>query len=273
VTVSLSKQFVIALLLTSGFCCPSLVEAQGFSSRIGSSRRVANGPVARVGSAASQPERPFRLNQNLNWSQPNSFIVQQESQGSATKVEDLDTELDKSEEMDDLEMDDLEVDDFEMDGSEGENSLDLEEDEEDPDELDLDFEEDPRPSRPAFGAWPRKGIRGIGIDIRETNGNVPEDTSYQLLGSNRSDWTQFHPQQKVFAWAAPDIRYQPLYFEDVPLERYGQSAGPYRQSCLSAVHFFKAFVLLPHQMRHDCPGSCDHPGCQEHNRRNDCRFR
>lgn len=115
------------------------------------------------------------------------------------------------------------------------------------------------PVRQEFGPWPRKGIREIAVDIRETSNEVPEDRSVQLLRSGSSEWSSFAAAPKVFAWVAPDIRYQPLYFEDVALERYGQTKAPYIQSTLSAAHFFKSFVLLPHQMRHDAPGSCDSP--------------
>jgi len=125
--------------------------------------------------------------------------------------------------------------------------------------LDEEDKDDVKPQRQAFGSWPRKGIRGINVDIREKSFNVPEDRSEQLLYSGGSQWSSFASTPKVFAWVAPDIRYQPLYFEDVALERYGQTAGPYQQSALSAVHMFKSFVLLPHQMRHDAPGSCDSP--------------
>ncbi len=123
----------------------------------------------------------------------------------------------------------------------------------------LQDEERNQPQRAEFGPWPRKGIRGISIDAREKSGTVPEDRSAQLLNSGGSEWSSFASSPKVFAWAAPNIRYQPLYFEDVALERYGQTAPAYRQSALSAIHLFKSFVLLPHQMRHDAPGSCDSP--------------
>jgi hypothetical protein len=130
---------------------------------------------------------------------------------------------------------------------------------EDDDRLEDDDDSRAPPQREAFGPWPRKGIRAINVDIREQSFNVPKDRSEQLLYSGGSQWSSFNSAPKVFAWAAPDIRYQPLYFEDVALERYGQTAGPYQQSFLSAVHLLKSTVLLPHQMKHDAPGSCDSP--------------
>ena len=268
----LSKICLIVVLITWCCCCASSVEAQQlkreFSSRIGYSQRpnVAKIVVEEVKSNASQS---IRIDQNLGRPGQTSFIIQQDEQddvdSSDREQADSATQSNESEYLSDSDSEQS-VDQSEGASQSESNQLDFEEDEEDldldeldPDELDPEFDEDRRPQRPTFGAWPRKGIRGIGIDIRETNVNVPEDVSHQLISSNRSDWTQFHPNHKVFAWAAPDIRYQPLYFEDVALERYGQTAGPHVQCYISAINFFADFVLLPHQMRHDCPGSCDHP--------------
>ncbi|MFK7767495.1 MAG: hypothetical protein AB8B55_09765 [Mariniblastus sp.] len=127
------------------------------------------------------------------------------------------------------------------------------------DQDDVDESNDRKPQRAEFGPWPRKGIRSIGLDVREKNYAAPEDRSAQLLNSVGGQWSQFQSTEKVYAWAAPDIRYQPLYFEDVASERYGQTVGDYRQTIVSAVHFFKSTTLLPYHMYHDRPGSCTSP--------------
>ena len=271
----LSKICLIVVLITWCCCCASSVEAQQlkreFSSRIGYSQRpaanVARIVVEDVGEVGSNASQSIQVDRNLGRSGQTSFTIQEEDDVDSSDREQADsaTQSNESEYLSDSDSEQS-ADQSEGASQSESNQLDFEEDEEDldldeldPDVLDPEFDEDRRPQRPKFGAWPRKGIRGIGIDIRETNVNVPEDVSHQLISSNRSDWTQFHPNHKVFAWAAPDIRYQPLYFEDVALERYGQTAGPHIQCYISAVNFFADFVLLPHQMRHDCPGSCDHP--------------
>ncbi len=106
--------------------------------------------------------------------------------------------------------------------------------------------------------WSRKSIQEISIDIRETHAAAPQDRSSELnYGSG--DWTQFSASPKVFAWAAPDIRYQPLYFEDVALERYGQTGLINVQPIRSAAHFFKSVVFLPNHVLHDHPHSCEYP--------------
>lgn len=126
--------------------------------------------------------------------------------------------------------------------------------------LDDDDTEQQRHVRPPFGPWPKKSIHETRIDIRETNPVAPEDRSASLIyGAHGSNWNDFQAAPKVLAWAAPNIRYQPLYFEDVPLERYGQTRGLLKQPYVSGYHFFKSFALLPYQMYHDAPQSCDYP--------------
>ncbi|MEL7499171.1 MAG: hypothetical protein AAFN77_16305 [Planctomycetota bacterium] len=128
-------------------------------------------------------------------------------------------------------------------------------------ESQTDMNRSPQESDETFGkqipAWPAKTIQQIQIDIRETEQRIPADRSFELSGFGGP--ASRPTSSKVFAWAAPDIRYQPLYFEDVALERYLQTRPPFQQSVASGLHFFKSLVLLPHQMRHDHPASCDYP--------------
>jgi hypothetical protein len=71
-----------------------------------------------------------------------------------------------------------------------------------------------------------------------------------------------------YTWAAPALYHNPLYFEQVNLERYGQ--GPHRliQPAYSAAHFFVTIAQLPYHLGaepprehvyvlgHYRPGSC-----------------
>lgn len=127
-------------------------------------------------------------------------------------------------------------------------------------ELEGEFDEleaeETRPQAQPFGAWPRKSIREINVDIREYHAKSPQDQSGMLTSTMTAPRAS---AEKVFAWTAPNIRYQPLYFEDVALERYGQTKGPYRQSFSSAGRFLKSAVALPKAMSVDHPASCDSP--------------
>ena len=72
----------------------------------------------------------------------------------------------------------------------------------------------------------------------------------------------------TFAWHASGLCHKPLYFEDVQLERYGHTTGPYTQPFVSGAHFFLNIATLPYNMAinppHECvyalgyyrPGSC-----------------
>jgi hypothetical protein len=79
------------------------------------------------------------------------------------------------------------------------------------------------------------------------------------------------PRAKVitpFSWQATDFFHWPLYFDDQPLERYGQTKHPMLQPAVSGAKFFLTLPILPYKMGvdrpHDCistlghqpPGSC-----------------
>ena len=104
--------------------------------------------------------------------------------------------------------------------------------------------------------WPKHSMSAISLSLTEV-GRVPEDRSQLLREYGRVG--PVSESGKVFAWAAPNIRYQPLFFEDVVLERYGQTLPDYRQGFRSAIHFGTAFTGLSLQMLETPPRSCDYP--------------
>ena len=69
-------------------------------------------------------------------------------------------------------------------------------------------------------------------------------------------------------WRPTDFFHQPLYFDDQPLERYGQSLCPELQPIISGGRFFFTLPIIPYKMgldrTHDCistlayerPGKC-----------------
>ena len=103
-------------------------------------------------------------------------------------------------------------------------------------------------------------IRSLRVNIAETSSEAPADQSDQLVSPGLAQ-VSFLPSEKLFAWAAPNIRYQPLYFENVPHERYGQTPEgcELRQTLLSAVHFYGSLALLPYKFKEQNPHSCDGP--------------
>ena len=57
----------------------------------------------------------------------------------------------------------------------------------------------------------------------------------------------------VFAWKASNITYNPLYFQDVALERYGHAYHPLIQPAVSVGRFGTQLVTLPYHMTLDPP--------------------
>ena len=62
----------------------------------------------------------------------------------------------------------------------------------------------------------------------------------------------------AYRWAASNIAYNPLYFEDVSLERYGHNYGIF-QPAVSAGKFTTQLIGLPYQMAIDHPHKCVSP--------------
>jgi hypothetical protein len=100
-----------------------------------------------------------------------------------------------------------------------------------------------------------KGIGEINIDIRQTEIDVTDYASpaFQAVESQPPRDQAWTP--RLFAWEATEFWHCPLYFDDVPLERYGQMRHPLIQPVLSGAHFFGNVPLLPYKMGIDRP--CD----------------
>ncbi len=67
----------------------------------------------------------------------------------------------------------------------------------------------------------------------------------------RNPW----PTQRV-CWSAPEYWHRPLYFEDAPLERYGQTISPVLQPATSATRFYATLFVLPYKMTLTRPWGC-----------------
>ena len=155
-----------------------------------------------------------------------------------------------------------------MDPSNTDDDDDVEEDRRDGDTLrdddsdsDLDTEDgDLKPRRLTDerirSNWPKHSMSEIDLSLDEV-GRVPEDRSELLDGFGRVG--PVSESYKVFGWEAPNIRYQPLYFEDVVLERYGQTLSDYRQGIRSAIIFGTQFTGWSLALLETNPKSCDHP--------------
>jgi hypothetical protein len=144
------------------------------------------------------------------------------------------------------------------------DELSLDDEELDDEELDDDLQDDDSEEgalTPFVGPVAiNTDTRSLRVNIAESDATAPADQSGELIAQSLGKAIVV-PSEKRFAWAAPDIRYQPLYFENVPHERYGQTPEgcEIRQTVLSAAHFFGSAALLPYKLLDQHPQSCDGP--------------
>ena len=66
------------------------------------------------------------------------------------------------------------------------------------------------------------------------------------IGLDTYDLRKWEPT--TFTWKASSLTQKPLYFEDVQLERYGHTMGPWLQPARSGAHFFLNIAVLPYRM-------------------------
>lgn len=87
----------------------------------------------------------------------------------------------------------------------------------------------------------------VEIDIREKSDKAPDDSSSEFVAKEsikrQKEWSSTSAH-----WEAPNLTYQPLYFEDVALERYGQKHGKIGQIVFSSWDFTINSYLLPYHM-------------------------
>ncbi len=99
-----------------------------------------------------------------------------------------------------------------------------------------------------------KSIDQLGHQIATGKGRLPTDCpiSKQVVSSPATrGWPPL-----TFTWKASALCHKPAYFEQVHLERYGHSLGPYLQPIVSGAHFFLTVPVLPYKMGLYPPNEC-----------------
>ncbi len=77
-----------------------------------------------------------------------------------------------------------------------------------------------------------------------------------LLGDEQYAGRAFIPS--TYTWTASALCHKPLYFEDIQLERYGHSTGPFVQPFKSAAHFFVNIAVSPYKIGINPPHECQY---------------
>lgn len=102
-----------------------------------------------------------------------------------------------------------------------------------------------------------KAIASTVPRIKPTPGSVPPDCSAVSLPDAPTvyvghGYARGWPEGQ-YTWTAPGLGHKPVYFEDLPLERYGQTYGPLVQPLVSHAKFFGVLPSLPYRMALDPP--------------------
>jgi hypothetical protein len=126
-------------------------------------------------------------------------------------------------------------------------------------------------SKDPCAAVANKPLTELGISIAEPAGKLPTDLATpcwnQINGQTGGNVSARCWPVVCYTWEATCFYHNPLYFEEVNLERYGYQCGDRscccscgRECCLqpaaSAAHFFGTIPLLPYCMANECPGDC-----------------
>ncbi len=99
-----------------------------------------------------------------------------------------------------------------------------------------------------------RSLHELDTRIAPPAGSFPVDFSGRLFQpAERAP--EAIPVPKTFWWEAPEIWWRPLYFDNVPLERYGQTPMPRLQPALSGAEFFLMLPILPYKMTVEPPWS------------------
>ncbi len=99
-------------------------------------------------------------------------------------------------------------------------------------------------------------LSDITTDIAPPGGPLPKDRSDVLVvGTNNPMFYARSANLVRYQWEAPVVCHRPLYFQDVPLEHFGQSCCPCLQPAISAAKFLGNVLILPYRVALDPPCS------------------
>ncbi len=85
------------------------------------------------------------------------------------------------------------------------------------------------------------------------NWGLPKECLIEQVAYTPRSW-----QSTTMTWKASNLCHKPLYFEDVNLERYGHTRGPFWEPVVSSAHFFVNIAVLPYKMGVHTPGECQY---------------
>jgi hypothetical protein len=96
-----------------------------------------------------------------------------------------------------------------------------------------------------------KKISQLTTNITPSAGELPRDCPWGGENFQPRSWDSV-----TFAWTASGLCHHPLYFEEIQVERYGHTLGPWLQPIASGAHFFITLPILPYKMGLELPNEC-----------------
>ena len=115
---------------------------------------------------------------------------------------------------------------------------------------------DAMPSQEDLARWSRP-MEAIQARVPKLEGTLPVDGATNLFRSQGpASATARNWSCLGFCWCPSELAHQPLYFDDVPLEHYGQTACPLLQPAFSGARFFGTLPLMPYKLLVDPPCEC-----------------
>jgi hypothetical protein len=96
-----------------------------------------------------------------------------------------------------------------------------------------------------------KRIDQVSTDISAQPGDFPPE-----CGLGEDPFTPRMWAMSTYTWRASALCHKPLYWQQVPVERYGHTWGPVLQPFVSAANFYLTFPVLPYKMGLDPPNEC-----------------
>ena len=101
--------------------------------------------------------------------------------------------------------------------------------------------------------------RSITLASAAVQGEMPKDLSEHIFTVSQQDSRQTRGwEPSSYDWEASKLCHNPLYFQQVAAERYGQTVCPCLQPAICVGRFYVDFVALPVQMAMTCPCSCQY---------------
>ena len=83
---------------------------------------------------------------------------------------------------------------------------------------------------------------------------LPTECQLEQVAYTPREWTKMK-----MTWKASNLCHNPLYFQDINLERYGHTHGPFLEPVIQSAHFFGGIMVLPYKMGVHTPCECIYP--------------